>query len=87
MDANQSLRTTYLLKAQVLRLFNTAKDPDAMHDLAGKPDYAAKLKELKAEFKLLQKQIGDIVDVDNPVAPKAPKKEKKNEGKKKKRKN
>ncbi len=34
-------------KAQVLRLFNTAKDPDAMHDLAGKPDYAAKLKELK----------------------------------------
>ena len=72
-------------KAQVLRLFNTAKDPDEMNDLAGKPEYAAKLKELKDEFKVLQKEMGDTLDIDNPVASKAPKKEKKNKGKKNKK--
>lgn len=69
-------------KAQVIRLFNTAKDPDEMVDLAGKPEYAAKLKELKAEFKELQKQMGDKLDIDNPTASKGPQKDKKNKGRK-----
>ncbi len=65
-------------KAQVLRLFNTAKDPDEMHDLAGKPEYAAKLKELKAGLKVLQKEMGDNLDIDNPAPDKSARKKKKN---------
>lgn len=53
--------------ANKLRLFNTAKDPHEMHDLADNPEYAAKLKALKAEFKVLQKEMGDELDIDNPV--------------------
>ncbi len=53
--------------AKKLRLFNTAKDPHEMHDLAGNPEYAAKLKALKAELKVLQKEMGDELDIDNPV--------------------
>ena len=71
-------------KAQVVRLFNTDKDPDEMIDLAGKPEYAAKIKELKAEFLELQKEMGDTLDVDNP-APDKPKSRKTKKNKKQKK--
>ncbi|BDS06513.1 choline-sulfatase [Oceaniferula spumae] len=57
-------------KAGVVRLFNTKKDPDEMNDLASKPEYAPKIKELKAELKELQKAMGDTLDIDKPAQPK-----------------
>lgn len=54
-------------QAKVVRLFNTAKDGLEINDLAGNPEYAAKLAELKADFLELQKSMGDGLDVDNPA--------------------
>jgi len=50
------------------RLFNTAKDPDEMNDLADNPEYASMLASLKKDFLSLQKSMGDTFDVDNPPA-------------------
>ena len=52
-----------------LRLFNTAKDPHEMRDLAENPEHATKLKELKVELKELQQAMGDKLDIDRPVKP------------------
>jgi hypothetical protein len=41
-----------------------------MNDLSKNPEYVAKMAELKAEFKVLQKEMGDTLDLDNPVVPK-----------------
>jgi choline-sulfatase len=64
-----------------MRLFNLRKDPQEMNDLIDNPEYASKLKELRAEFVELQKEMGDTLDPDNPP----PKKVRKpgNKGKKK----
>lgn len=59
-----------------LRLFNIAKDTQEMTDQADNPEYAAKLKELKAELKELQKEMGDKFDIDNPGTFKPPLKKK-----------
>jgi len=57
-------------KAHVVRLYNMAKDPDEMNDLAGNPEYAPVLARLKKEFKKLQVEMDDSLDVDNPVSQK-----------------
>jgi len=72
MIAKGDWKLIFYPKAQVVRLFNTHKDPDEMIDLAGKPEYSAKLKELKVEFQELQKEMGDTLDIDHP-APAKPK--------------
>jgi len=63
--------------AKKLRLFNMKKDPDEMKDLAGDPEYAEILTSLKKEFKELQKEMGDTLDIDNPAPPKKRRKKKK----------
>ena len=68
----------YPYASKKVRLFNTAKDPEEMNDLAENPEYAAKLAELKLDFGDLQKEMGDTLDVYNPPA--------KNKGKTKKQK-
>ena len=67
-------------KAKKMRLFNTAKDSEEMHDLIDNPEYAPKVAELKADFLKLQKAMGDDFDVDHPQP--APKKVKKKKGEK-----
>jgi arylsulfatase A-like enzyme len=52
--------------AKVSLLFNLAKDPLEMNDLASNPEYASKLAELKMNFIGLQKTMGDDLDVDHP---------------------
>lgn len=48
-------------------LFDLKKDPDEMNDLANDPKYADTLKSLKKDFKALQKEMGDSLDVDKPA--------------------
>ncbi|MCK4563447.1 MAG: sulfatase-like hydrolase/transferase [Verrucomicrobia bacterium] len=55
---------------KVNRLYNLKKDPQEMNDLAGNPEYAGKITQLKKTFIELQKQTGDTLDVDNPAPPK-----------------
>ena len=57
-----------------VRLFNVKKDPEEMNDLSTNPEYASKITSLKADFKKLQKEMGDTFDVDNPGPMKAKKK-------------
>ncbi len=63
-------------QAKVVRLYNVAKDPEEMNDLAANPEYAQVLARLKSDFKELQKEMGDTLDVDHP-APRKPSKKKK----------
>jgi choline-sulfatase len=65
---------------KVSRLYNTAKDPLEIKDLAKNPEYAAKIQELTVKLKKLMKDMGDDMDLDNP---KIPKKNKKKKSKKK----
>jgi arylsulfatase A-like enzyme len=51
---------------QKLRLYNIAKDPQEMKDLAMNPEYTSVLAELKSDLKQLQKEMGDDLDIDNP---------------------
>ena len=59
-----------------VRLYNVKKDPDEMDDLSTNPEYKSKIAALKAEFKVLQKEMDDPLDVDNPVPAKKAKKKK-----------
>ena len=59
-----------------LRLYNIAKDTQEMTDQADSPEYATKLKELKAELKQLQNEMDDNLDIDNPGVFKATEKKK-----------
>ncbi len=61
--------------AKVERLFNLKKDPNEMNDLAGNPEYAAKLAEMRGEFSDLSKQLDD--PVSKPGAGKRKKSKKK----------
>ena len=45
--------------AGVIRLFNLAKDPQEMNDLAGDPKHAAKLKELLGQLEMHMDYLGD----------------------------
>jgi choline-sulfatase len=56
-----------------MRLFNVTDDPHEMKDLIDSPEHASVVKQLKAEFLELQKEMEDGLDVDNP-APKPSKK-------------
>ena len=51
---------------QKLRLYNIAKDPQEMKDLAMNPEYTSVLASLKSDLKQLQKEMGDDLDIDNP---------------------
>ncbi len=55
---------------KVNRLYNLKKDPQEMNDLAGTPEYAGKIDQLKKTFIELQKQTGDTLDIDHPTPPK-----------------
>ena len=68
---------------KVSRLYNTAKDPLEMKDLAINPEYAAKIQELTSKLKKLMKEMGDDMDLDKP---KIPRENKKKKAKKKKNK-
>ncbi len=48
---------------KVNRLYNLKKDPQEMNDLAGNPEYAGKIVQLKKTFIELQKQTGDTLDL------------------------
>ena len=50
--------------AKKVRLFNTAKDPEEMNDLADDPKFKDIRTNLKADFLKLQKQMDDKLDVD-----------------------
>jgi arylsulfatase A-like enzyme len=54
----------------VTLLYNLEKDPQEMRDLAGNPEYADKIAQLKASLAELQKETGDTLDLDNPPPPK-----------------
>ncbi|MCM8531738.1 MAG: sulfatase-like hydrolase/transferase [Lentisphaeraceae bacterium] len=60
-----------------MRLYNLAKDPDEMNDVIDNPEYKTVVAGLKKEFKTLQKEMGDDLDVDNPGPMKKAKKKKK----------
>jgi len=61
---------------KVSRLYNTAKDPLEMKDLAKNPEYAAKIQELTVKLKKLMKDMDDDMDLDNPKPVKNNKKKK-----------
>ncbi|EDM25915.1 choline sulfatase [Lentisphaera araneosa HTCC2155] len=61
---------------KVSRLYNTAKDPLEMKDLAKNPEYAAKIQELTGKLKKLMKDMNDDMDLDNPKPVKNNKKKK-----------
>ncbi|WDE98584.1 sulfatase-like hydrolase/transferase [Lentisphaera profundi] len=50
--------------AQVYRLFNTAKDPFEMIDLAKNPEYANKVKKLTKKLKKLMLDMDDTLNLD-----------------------
>ena len=68
-------------RAKVVRLYNMVKDPEEMNDLAKNPEYASVVARLKADFKVLQKEMGDPLDVDNPPVHKSSKKKPKKKNK------
>jgi choline-sulfatase len=49
------------------RLYNTKNDPMEMNDLSANPEYAAKMKELRAGLVALSAEISDPLDYDDPV--------------------
>ncbi len=49
-----------------MRLFNLKKDPHEMKDLIDNPEYAKVVKDLRADFLVLQKEMGDNLNLDNP---------------------
>jgi choline-sulfatase len=60
--------------AHTVRLYNMKKDPEEMNDLAKNPEYARVVARLKSEFKKLQVEMDDPLDVDNPAPLKKKKK-------------
>ncbi len=50
------------------RLYNMTADPFEMNDLASNPEYAGKIKELRAELIELSSDYGDPLDYSNPTA-------------------
>ena len=50
------------------RLYNMTADPFEQNDLAANPEYAAKMKELKASLLTLSADLGDPLDFNDPVA-------------------
>ena len=53
----------------MLRLYNLKVDPQEMQDLAMNPEYAPKLQSLMADFKTLQTELDDPLDLENPGPP------------------
>ena len=51
------------------RLFNLKKDPQEMADLAGNPEYARVLDEMKVAFNKLAKEMDDTLDLKSPGNP------------------
>lgn len=47
-------------------LYNLQKDPKELQDLSNKPEYASLLASLKKDLKVLQKEMGDDFDIENP---------------------
>ena len=64
---------------KVDRLYNIKQDPLEMNDLAGNPEYAARIAQLKKTFAGLQQEMHDPLDMENPKPlPKPAWKKKKN---------
>ncbi|MGJ8672094.1 sulfatase-like hydrolase/transferase [Rubritalea sp.] len=57
-------------KANVVRLFNTKKDPNEMNDLAKNPEYASKLEEMQQSLTTLTTALGDPLLNPNSKGPK-----------------
>lgn len=57
-----------------MRLFNIKNDPLEMDDQIDNPEYASKVKQLRRDFIILQKNMGDKFDIDNPPVKRAKKK-------------
>ena len=55
-------------KAKKARLFNLARDPDEMKDLAEEPDSKPLMKKLFARLLELQRETGDTLDLKGPFA-------------------
>jgi choline-sulfatase len=53
----------------VLRLYNLREDPQEMQDLAKNPEYAPKVQSLMGQFKTLQAELDDPLDLENPGPP------------------
>ena len=53
----------------VLRLYNLNEDPEEMQDLAKNPEYAPKVQALLADFKALQAELDDPLDLGAPGDP------------------
>ena len=54
--------------ARKTQLFDIQADPWEISNLADDPKHADRLKQLNAELKKWQKEVGDTLDVDNPPA-------------------
>jgi arylsulfatase A-like enzyme len=50
---------------KVFLLFDLKNDPDEINNLAGKPEYAPKVRELFAEILKLQRETGDTLDLSS----------------------
>ena len=55
--------------AREVQLFDLQNDPDERTDLAELPEHAARVRGLKGRLRDLQREVGDTLDLDNPVAP------------------
>jgi arylsulfatase A-like enzyme len=53
----------------VLRLYNLNDDPQEMQDIVKNPEYAPKVQSLMAQFKTLQAELDDPLDLENPGSP------------------
>lgn len=61
----------YPFAEKKMRLFNLKNDPMEMNDQIDNPEYAPLVKKLQADFKTLQDEMDDDLDMDHPVKPKA----------------
>jgi len=59
MVTDGDFKLIYYPKIDKNILYNLKKDPLEMHDLAGDPQYADKIKELKAKLQKLEKELAD----------------------------
>ena len=59
----KSIKMLIYTVANVVRLFDMENDPFEMHDLASEPKYKPVMDELFVEFKKLQEEVSDPLDV------------------------
>ena len=84
-DPDAQAKIDSLVKPPEFELYNIKKDPWELNNLAGKPEYAEKLKEMHSQLKAEMKKLKDTFSTVDPKKAKKEKREKEGRGEKKKK--